>query len=184
MKRRKGFIFIETIIVTAVLLISLMVVYSLYVSTLTSENRRLKYDDPPKLYETYYIKKYLESFDINLLKEKLKDGSKYEIIYQSRADIFGTYFKEEYKFFKLLWDQLHIRNIYFLPNDISPLIECEKKGLSAICSNKNLLAYLKTLDDSEPDTYHLVIEYAESSSGGECTKSDCVNYYANVLVGE
>ena len=53
---KKGFIFIETIIVTAVVLASLMLVYSLYISSIASENRRLRYDDTAKLYETFYKK--------------------------------------------------------------------------------------------------------------------------------
>ena len=183
MKGKKGFIFVETIIVTAVMLASLMVIYSLYVSTMVSENRRLRYDDPAKLYDTYYVKKYLESFDLNLLKRKIKEGKKYEIIYQSRSDIFGTYYKEESLFFEMVWNQLGIKNIFFLSSNISSIVECSS-GLSTICSNRNLLSYLKTLDNGPSNSYYLVIEYARAMNGSECSTTDCFYYYSNVLVGD
>ena len=50
---KKGFVFIETIVVTAILLASLVLVYSLFVSSNNNETRRLRYDDMNKLYETY-----------------------------------------------------------------------------------------------------------------------------------
>lgn len=183
MKNKKGFIFVETIIVTAVLLVSLMVIYTLYASTITGENRRLRYDDPPKLYETYYLKKYLESFDLNLLKEKIKNGSKYEIIFRTRSDIFGTYYFEESLFWEKLWSTLKIKNIYFMTHDIASITDCSS-GLSAVCSNKNLLTYLKSVDNASENQYYLVVEYAMSKNGGVCTESDCFYFYGNVLVGE
>ncbi len=182
-KNKNGFIFVETIIVTAVLLASLMVIYALYVTTIVSENRRLRYDDPAKLYETFYVKKYLESFDLEMLKKEIKDNTKYRIIYKSRSDIFGTSYLEESIFYGKLWDQLNIKNIYLLSNDISNIVKCTS-GLSAICSNRNLLSYLKTLDDSAAKTYRLVIEFANAMNGGECTATDCFYYYSSVLVGD
>ena len=58
LKNNKGFVFVETIVVTSILLASLILVYSLYVSSNNNETRRLRYDDVNRLYETYYLKQY------------------------------------------------------------------------------------------------------------------------------
>ena len=68
---KKGFVFVETIIVTAIILASLMLVYSLFVASNNNEKKRLRYDDPAKLYETFYVKNYLESFYLDTLKKKI-----------------------------------------------------------------------------------------------------------------
>lgn len=180
---KKGFVFIETIVVTCVLLASLMVIYALYVTTLNNENRRLKYDDPAKLYETYYVKKYLDSFDLSILKNKIKNGSFFEVIYQGRSDIFGKSYVEESLFFDNMWRKLHIENIYFLPSDVSRIIQCNNSSLATICTNNNLVTYLKSIDNGEANTYFMVVEYAMARNGGNCTKTECFYYYSHVMVG-
>ena len=71
---KKGFIFVETIIVIAILLSSLMLIYSLYASSVSNENIRLRYDDTAKLYEAFYLRKYLESFNLDALKARIDEG--------------------------------------------------------------------------------------------------------------
>ena len=77
MPKKNGFVFVETIIVTCVLLASLMVVYSLYVASLNTESRYTRYDDPVKLYESYYLAKYFQSFDFRYLIQNIKDSCSY-----------------------------------------------------------------------------------------------------------
>ena len=181
---KKGFIFIETIIVTAVLLASLMLVYSLYVSSLSAEAIRIRYDDPVKLYETFYVKKYLESFNLNLLKERIDNGEPYQMIYRGQSDIFGSSYTAEKVFFENLWMELNIRSIILIPYNVSTLVECTSSNTAAICSNSSLLGYLKTLDDGDENSYRLVIEYAMDASGNSCTSNiGCFYYYASVKVG-
>lgn len=184
MKNKKGFIFIETIIVTAVLLASLMLVYSLYVSSLSSETIRLRYDDPAKLYETFYVKKYLESFDLDVLKERIDNGEPYQMIYRGQSDVFGSSYTSENVFFENLWMELNIKSIMLIPHNVTTLVECEMANTAGICSNPTLLGYLRTLDDGEEGTYRLVIEYSMNASGESCTSTiGCFSYYASVKVG-
>ncbi len=176
---KKGFVFVETIIVTCVLLASLMVVYSLYVSSLNSETRQLRYDDPARLYQTYYLEKYFNSFDMDLLLNRISSGtSKYELIYQGRSDIFGSSYSEEALFFDSLWNHLHIKNIYLVKSNVSELAKCKEKGYEVICSNQNLVSYLRNLDDGEANTFYFIVEYATSRSGGNCTNIDCFSYFS------
>ena len=135
MPKKNGFIFVETIIVTCVLLTSLIVVYSLYVGSMNTESRYTRYE----LYESYYLTKYFQSFDFRYLIENIHDtctyserdqclskstcswnGSaceksyNYELIWQGRNDIFGNLYAKEATFFDNLWGSLHVRNIYFI----------------------------------------------------------------------
>ena len=115
---KKGFIFIETIIVIAILLSSLMLIYSLYANSVSSENIRLRYDDPAKLYETFYVRKYLESFDLDVLKQRIADGEPYQMIYRSQSDIFGNSYANERNFFENIWMNLHIQTILVSPGQL------------------------------------------------------------------
>lgn len=189
MKKKNGFVFIETIIVTCVLLASLMVIYALYVNSINAEARKLRYDDPAKLYQTYYVKKYLESFDLQLLKNKIKNGAKYEMIYRSRSDIFGVSYTKESLFIEELWMKLAIKNIYLFPYNIAELAKCnsysvdDKVFKDAICTNTNLITYLRNIDDVEEGDFVLVIEYATARDGSSCLNSNCFYYYSYITVG-
>ena len=99
--KKKGFVFIETIVVTGFLITSLMVLYTLFVATNNRETRKLRYDDSPKIYETYYLYRYLESFKLNDLVDNLKEGkSNYETIYRSRANL-SLIMKKKVPFLKI-----------------------------------------------------------------------------------
>lgn len=192
MKNKKGFIFVETILVTAILLASLMLVYSLFVASNNTETRRLRYDDPVKLYQTFYIKKYLESFELDTIKKKINSDTPVQMLYRSQNDLFGAAFNGEKNFFENLWANLHIQMIMLLPYDVSDISECNIAGksttyrnnVSGLCSNTNLVAYLKTLDNETSVGYRLVIEYQTNLAGGTCSSTNnCFSFYANVRVG-
>ena len=137
--KKNGFVFIETIVVTGFLITSLMVLYTLFVATNNKETRKLRYDDPPKIYETYYLYRYLESFKLSDLVDNLKDGkSNYETIYRSRANLFPDYEKES-AFFENMWAELHVEAIYLIPSKVSEIITCPKGKYTTICSDKNLM---------------------------------------------
>lgn len=180
---KKGFVFIETIIVIAVLLASLMLIYTLYVNSISSETIRLRYDDPAKIYETFYIKKYLESFNLDELKRKIDSGEPYQMIYRGQSEVFGSSYSNEKIFFENLWMDLNIKSIVLLPYNVSELVKCKTSNTAAICSNPNLLNYLKTLDDGDAADYRLVIEYATTLAGNSCVStSGCFNSYSSVKV--
>ena len=176
---KKGFIFIETIIVTAVVLASLMLVYSLYISSIASENRRLRYNDTAKLYETFYVRKYLESF--NLTDLTVNQTVDYKMIYRSQSDIFGGEYNNEKLFFENLWMELNIQTMVVMRSNFS----CENNTSGVVCSNANLASYLNSLDipESVDGSYRLVIEYAVDQEGNSCTSSaGCFYSYWNILL--
>lgn len=180
--KKNGFVFIETIVVTGFLITSLMVLYTLFVATNNRETRKLRYDDPPKIYETYYLYRYLESFKLSDLVDNLKAGkSNYEIIYRSQANLFPDYQKEG-KFFDNMWAELHVEAIYLIPSKVSEIITCPKGKYTTICSDKNLMSYLNTLDDDENNIFYFVVEYKHKKDGTACEQKDCFYYFSHYKI--
>lgn len=181
--KKKGFVFIETIVVIAVVLGSLLTVYSLYIHANNTTSRRMRYDDVNQLYETYYIQKYLNSFNLANLMNQIQNGSKYEIIYRGRQDVFGTLTIEESAFFENLWQELHIQNIFLLPYNVIDSIQCTSTSVETICADKNLVNYLKTLDNDRNTGYRLVIEFAMKEDGSSCTDTaNCFYSFAQIAM--
>lgn len=179
--KKRGFVFIETIVVIAVVLGSLLTVYSLYIHSNNTTTRRMRYDDVNRLYETYYIHKYLNSFNLAALKRNIQNGSKYEIIYRGRQDVFGTMTNQESSFFENLWQELHIRNIFLLPYNVIDSIRCTSSSVETICADKNLVNYLKTLDIDGTTGYRLVVEFATKEDGSSCTDTaNCFYSFAQI----
>ncbi len=179
---KKGFIFVETIIVITIVLSSLLIVYSLYSSSLNQENKRLRYDDISKVYETYYIKKYLETFELDTLKNNIKDDVLYQNIYAGQSDLFGGYYNNEKLFFENMWNELHIQAIYLTTYDVSDM--CDSGTTRPICSDRNLVNYLDTLDNGESEyNYRLIISFAQTQDGKGCSSNTrCFYYYSQVGV--
>ena len=163
---KKGFVFIETIVVTCFLIVSLMVLYSLFVSSNNTELRRLRYDDTSKVYEAYYLYQYLDSYQLGNLIQNLDTGTKFEVIYPGRTDIFGSDTLKESILFENLWTELNVQRIYLLPGNISTILDCTSE-YATICSNTNLVSYLNTLDDGE--NYYFIVEFANARDGSGCT---------------
>ena len=180
--KKNGFVFIETIVVTGFLITSLMVLYTLFVATNNRETRKLRYDDPPKIYETYYLYRYLESFKLSDLVDNLKEGkSNYETIYRSRANLFSDYEKES-AFFENMWAELHVEAIYLIPSKVSEIITCPKGKYTTICTDQNLMSYLNTLDDDDENVFYFVVEYKHKKDGSTCEQKDCFYYFSHYKI--
>ena len=175
LKNKVGFVFIETIVVACFLIVSLMVLYTLFVTSHNNELRRLRYDDTPKVYETFYLYQYLESYQLDDLIQNIDNGTKYEIIYPGRTDVFGNDALKESILFESLWAELNIQRIYLLPGSIRSILECPSE-YAGICSNSNLISYFNTLDDV--NGYYFITEFANARDGNSCKDDDCVYSYA------
>ena len=56
---KKGFMFIETIVMCAILMVALLIIYNNYTSAIAREKERLNYNTIAGEYKLYYIKRYL-----------------------------------------------------------------------------------------------------------------------------
>lgn len=204
MKKKNGFIFIETMIVVVVLLASLLLIYSSYMGLISNNRRMARYDDPEFIYKTYSVGKFLldlkdengSSIISNKIKEQNniikqiesgnKDNSKSPIVYISinDNDLFydipsvdnNSGNKTRKDFFSILYNSLNIQTIILLnKKQITSSEEGVKINESEISSD--LYKYLMSIDvsgDKEDQTY-LIVMYAEKVNGSSCDVNRLLN---------
>lgn len=178
MKDKKGFVFIETIIVISFLATSLIIIYNSFMSILTIEKRRIYYDDPIYLYRTYYILDFLESHNItSYIEAKLStenDKNSEKLLTE-----FGCYeqsviraLSNEQLFCESIINNKHfsVSHIYFTYYDTTPIAECSNdeednlkcgahESLKSLSTNAK--EYIRTLGGYGEDGYRIIIEYKE-----------------------
>ena len=158
----KGFVFIETIIVTVVLATTLIFLYSNFYKNLNNEKKRLYYDDIAYVYKTIHIREaLLKSIDEDVFNKAIYDKntsngnslennfvylfnseSKFCVNYENNTSLTcnsSTDYKSIYK------DNTLIKNLNDLYN-FKMLIYLETKDISDIkkCINGNISSSLET----------------------------------------
>ncbi len=194
MMNKKGFVFIETIVVIVVLISSLLYLYSTFVTLSNNEKRRITYDDIANLYQTYSMKKYLVSQRLDRIASHLdstNSSSNVNFIIPfgcGNTDIFDHY-KKEGSFCEIMSQELHVSSFYLTYYDLSVLKNCDNFN-SGLCStlynvSPELGNYLKTLGGEGADGYRLIIEYAKNEQGNSCHDEEhCIHYFSSIKVGE
>lgn len=190
--KSKGFVFVETIIVVAILATSLVAIYASFSMTINNEKRRATFDDTSYIYRTYYIEDFLVSLNmenyLNQYLAKNNEDGKQRIIRFNCQDInlydidagngdINELESQKKGFCETTLDNntLNVKNIFITNNDIKSLKDCTtKKGLissSDVCSDyketlkgvkTNLIHYIRTLPVIS-DGYRLIIEYEETT---------------------
>ena len=206
MKKKNGFVFVETMIVIVTVLASLLMIYSAYVSLIRAERKRVRYDDPAFIYKTYAVGKFLLSFyddsGKSIVGNKIKeilDGSKYNYVNISvnDADIFSAGYgngnESRKEFFSKMYNQLHIQNIFLTSKSG---IETIKNNINVGIIPNNFKKYISSMDTSnDAFQYYIVVEYAEKRNGKECSpnqlasnsvdnksESSCTFFYSNINI--
>lgn len=192
MKKKKGFVFVETLIVVAVLTASLLMLYSTYSALIRKEKTRIQYNDSAYLYRTYYLAKFFRNFRLDMLKMSLnKDDTTKPLSLLTGFDCTSSIFlndKDNKGLCEILKAELHINRMYLTYNNLSELQNCQNQ--SEICETLNRVendtaaAYLKTIGGEGTSGYRIIIEYAENKAGEKCTGEDCVYYYTTLSLGE
>lgn len=193
MKKKKGFVFIETIVVVSVLLAGLMYLYSAFVSFSNNEKRRVLYDDVSYLYKTYYIKNFLENQRLDRLTNLLDygnrtDNAQYIIGFDCTSEVF---LNKERGLCENLKLSLHISNFYVTFYDLSPLQACANTN-EGLCRNFSRYGaefnlYIKTLGGSggSDKGYRLIVEYEDNGKGESCPeRGRCLHYFSTVRLGD
>lgn len=189
MKKKKGFVFVETLVVVAVLTTALLMLYSTYSAVIQKEKTRIKYNDSVYLYRTYYIEKFFRNFRLDIVASKLNNTDPNRILMLSgfgcTSDIFMNE-EDNLGMCESLLQDAHVRNLYLAYNDLSRLQTCENQ--SGICEtlvqvNTTMADYLKTIGGSGSG-YRIIIEYAENKDGTRCEGDSCQFYYATLSLGD
>lgn len=179
MNNKKGFIFVETIIVTAILLASLMIVYSLFTSSYSQENKKIRYDDASKIYEVYYLKRFFQEFNLEEIKARDIDANLFFYV----NCVGDTMSANDRSMCDAMLSNLHVKQIIITTHDLGKILECDPDNAKAsiICANNSLINYLKSLDYANSGSYFFIVEFAETEDGNKCEEKDvCFSSFAHV----
>ena len=186
MKKKRGFVFIETIVVVAVLTVSLLMIYSTYSATLMKEKTRIKNNDSAYLYRTYYLEKFFRNFRMDVIATELT-GNRVLTNFGCHSAMVFINEEDNVGFCDAIWDDLNISNMYLTLNDLSFLQNCTNSSgrcEALVQVNDSAASYLKTIGGKGLTGYRIILEFAENKDGSQCTGDKCQYYYATLSLGE
>ena len=175
---KKGFVFVETIVVTVVLTVALITIYATFNSVLTNEKKHMAYDDTGYMYRTFYVQNFLANLNIKgYINNYFSDNS--ILIKQLYCNDVSLYHdNEEMHSMSVVCEKLinipetlDIKNVYITRYDLSNLKNCIYNNCSDANLKKNIenldLAFINYIKSLKPnqfynDKYRLIIEYEES----------------------
>ncbi len=176
---KKGFVIIETLIVTVMITTCLVLVYSTYSSAVNNERNRLYYNDVSYVYKTDNIKRWLNAyFDEEILKN-------------NSINLFGISGIDK----SVLIENYNVVDMLFVdPNCVSDSTCPDQLKYTDTMLEVEFKNYLKTLGSAEvfmnnlitENKYLLVVRFATDTSGSECVDSEgngCIFSYAYVDSG-
>ena len=192
MKRKNGFIFIETLVVVAVLTASLLLTYSAYNSAIVKESIRIRYNDSAYMYRTYYLSQFFREFRFDYLVSNLsKNPQKINYITNFSCENDGFFDKGNFNIglCQSLYNQFHISNMYLTYNDLSNFQDCD--DYTGKCEELGQVRgeaanFIKTIGGNG-DGYRLIIEFEECKDGTKGGNNTCnenyVYYYTTLQLG-
>ena len=175
---KKGFVFVETIVVTVVLTVALIIIFSTFNSVLSNEKKRMAFEDTGYMYNTFYLNDFLSTLNIKNYINNYFNGTNPVIIkqlscndvllYKNNEDINskGVFCEKLINNYNLLG----INKVYITKYDISDIKDCINNSCSDTNIKRNLenfdisfINYLKTLNPNSAfnDYYRLIVEYKE-----------------------
>ncbi len=150
---KKGFVFLETLLVMVVLSIAVLGVYSTYVSVSSNINSRTYYDNIGDLYKTDIVRKWIN-------ESSLVTSNNYIIINSSNCSSYMNISNcSDYM------DYLLVENIYINNSNIATLLELNDTELS-----NSLKLYIKTMNND--NKRYIIVNYKRNNK----------NYYSSLRI--
>lgn len=211
MKKKNGFVFIETMITIVILAAALLTMYTLFTNMLVTENRRVYYDDPIYIYKGYYLMEFLhdrfdyanqklidldpdrEMIGIEAMLTTLADDDATPISLYMKSltcdnDIFNDEVYSATSDCKKFFSEQKLYRIYISRSDLSYLDTCE--GNSSIecfefrTLNDQAKRYMKTLSYVPGSQgYYIVFEFNDDGNGNVCSSEGCMHAFSTVKYG-
>lgn len=211
MKKKNGFVFVETMIVVVVLVSILLIIYSSYANLISLEKRQARYDDPLFIYRTYAIGEFLVSLEDenknSIIGNKIAEfksenleiegnNTNFVIISPSDQDLYNESQDEiqgeqKQAFFSSMYNNFNVQTIILITK--SKLKDLKENEVSS-----DFYRYLKTIDTSttDDDQIYIAVMYAEKVNGDACdpnsfydntentenTENSCTFYYSNLKI--
>lgn len=150
---KKGFVFVETLIVLTVLLVAVVGMFGTYIKISSDIENRKYYDNISDLYKTDIIRNYI-------ISSNLVGNSSFIEISKSNCSL---YMKSNCE---TLIDTLNVENIYINLSGIEATLLSNSNSIS-----NSMKEYLKTIDKDNNKRY-IIVNY----------KYNDKNYYASLRV--
>lgn len=198
MKNKKGFVYIETIIVVVTMCTALLLIYSSFNNTIINEKSRLNYDDVSYIYKTAFVANYLNKYadlkffaanNSNFVNSKLYTynlGIETENLFIAENN--KNYFLDIKSFYKIeqviLLDSKYKSEIATCTDNYietcTDTETCTRCKTSFANYSFNLKKYIRTLNTNfaAPNSYVLIVVYKYVYNGKD------VYNYASIGLGD
>lgn len=154
-KNNKGFMIVETLIVSTVVLGVLVYMYAQFKSLNNSYNQTFKYNTVENIYKTNEIKKFIESDATGNMITLLKATEKnYLNITECNQDTYNNV-----TFCKKLYDNLSIKSVLLLSENVTSVINSSLDDFDI-----GMQRFLKYISNNYSGNYHrIVVEYNDGT---------------------
>ena len=144
---KNGFILAETIAVSTVVLTSLVILYTQFVTINNSYSTSFKYNGINELFLTNNIREYIKEDGLDYLIKSLNTNS-----YIDFTDCSNEYFIE-YIYCKTLLDTSSVKTILFTNENVDDL----KKQTNIF--NSKLSSFIQSINTSTGNGYRIIVEF-------------------------
>lgn len=152
---KKGFVLAETIAVSTVVMTSLVIIYTQFVSINNSYNRSFKYNNVNNLYLVENVRNYITDGNLNKLVNALEESNSSYIDITSCPN---NYFLE-YIYCQTLFNYAGIKTILFTKEDLTDL----KNNLTNTNFNETMKEFITRISTSDEDNYRLIVEFTDDT---------------------
>lgn len=211
MKKKNGFVFIETMITIVILAAALLTMYTLFTNMLVSEERRAYYDDPVYVYKANYLMEFLhdrfeyantsrqaldpeiELIGLEYMLTTYDDNDRTPISLYMKSltcdnDIFNDEFYAASTDCKKFFYEQKLYRIYISRADLSYIDTCENNNTPACFEyralNPQARRYIRTLSYvPNSDGYYIIFEFNDDGNNNVCTNENCMHAFTAIKYG-
>lgn len=161
-KNNKGFILLETLVVSTFIISTLVFLYVQFINLKKNYDTSFRYNTIPGLYKAKTIDKFIkENYGYGKFIDDIS-SSKNEFIeiYNSDDKCNFNYFSNNISFCESLHEKLEIKTVLISSNNINKLKEYLKDNNKY---SNELYLYIKNETIKNDNTYSLIVEYNDNS---------------------
>lgn len=152
---RKGFILAETIAVSTIVMTSLVILYSQFVSINNSYNRSFSYNNVNNLYLVKNIRDYLSEENLNKLISSMEESNSLYIDITSCPNEYFT----EYIYCETLLNTINVKTILFTKENVNEL----KDKLKDVDLTEKMKSFINYINSTTDNNYRLIVEFNDDT---------------------
>jgi hypothetical protein len=158
-KNSKGFLLLETMLVSTFVISTLVFLYIQFVNLKNSYDTSFTYNTIPGLYATKNIKDYIKDNNYSTIKKDVNKDTN-NLIYIYNDNTCNTkYFNDTLDYCNELMKKLNVKKVIMTSKDLTNL----KKGLKENDLDNELYNYIKKIKNSADYDYRLVAIFKDNT---------------------